>query len=251
MATLSMNIQGKVALITGSAKRIGRETAIALARRGATIAVHYRSSEQEARETLQAVRSARGNDAGDAMFRADLMDGGQIDGLFHEVEAAFGGVDILVNNASVFAPATAAEANAGDWDEQLNANARAPFLMSQRAARSMTKRGAGKIVNLVDAAGEIIWPGYFPYSVSKAALIAVNRGLAKAFAPHIQVNGVAPGPVLFPEYYTEEQKRAAIDRTLLKRAGSPADVVNAILFLIENDYITGEVIHVDGGRHAI
>jgi NAD(P)-dependent dehydrogenase (short-subunit alcohol dehydrogenase family) len=103
----------------------------------------------------------------------------------------------------------------------------------------------------VDVAGDVIWPGYFAYSVSKSALIAVNRGLAKAYAPAIQVNGVAPGPVLFPVHYSEEQKQAAIERTLLKREGSPRDVVNAIVFLIENDYITGEVIHVDGGRHIM
>jgi NAD(P)-dependent dehydrogenase (short-subunit alcohol dehydrogenase family) len=100
-------------------------------------------------------------------------------------------------------------------------------------------------------AGDTIWPGYLAYSVSKASLIAVNRGLAKVLAPKIQVNGVAPGPVLFPEYYTQDQKHLAIDRTLLKRAGSPRDIVNAIVFLIENDYITGEVIHVDGGRHIM
>jgi NAD(P)-dependent dehydrogenase (short-subunit alcohol dehydrogenase family) len=246
-----MNIKGKVALITGSAKRIGRETAIALARRGATIAVHYRSSENEARETLRAVQAARGMEAAGGVFSADLTNGSEIDALARNVEDTLGGIDILVNNASVFAPATVEDATASDWDEQMNANAKAPFLVSQRAAQSMLRRGGGKIVNLVDAAGEIIWPGYFPYSVSKAALIAVNRGMAKAYAPHIQVNGVAPGPVLFPPYYTEEQKRAAIERTLLKREGSPTDVVNAILFLIENDYITGEVIHVDGGRHAI
>jgi len=97
----------------------------------------------------------------------------------------------------------------------------------------------------------VIWGGYLPYSVSKAALIALNRGLAKSYAPEIQVNGIAPGPILFPEYYTEEQKKAAIERTLLKRAGSPQDIVNAVVFLIENDYITGDVIHVDGGRHLI
>ena len=115
----------------------------------------------------------------------------------------------------------------------------------------MRPRGAGKIINIADVAGELIWQAYLPYSVSKAALIAVNRGLAKAFAPDIQVNAIAPGPVLFPDYYTEEQKQAAIDRTLLKRAGSPQDIVNAVIFLIENDYITGEMIHVDGGRHII
>ncbi len=112
-------------------------------------------------------------------------------------------------------------------------------------------RKSGKIVNIVDVAGEVIWPGYFAYSVSKAALIAVNRGMAKAYAPAIQVNGIAPGPVLFPDHYTEEQKRSAIERTLLKRAGNPSDIVNAVVFLIENDYITGEIIHVDGGRHIM
>jgi NAD(P)-dependent dehydrogenase (short-subunit alcohol dehydrogenase family) len=115
----------------------------------------------------------------------------------------------------------------------------------------MLGRAQGKIINIADVAGEIIWPGYFSYSVSKAALIAVNRGLAKTYAPHIQVNAIAPGPVLFPDYYTEEQKKAAIERTLLKREGSPNDIVNAVVFLIENDYITGEMIHVDGGRHLM
>jgi NAD(P)-dependent dehydrogenase (short-subunit alcohol dehydrogenase family) len=123
--------------------------------------------------------------------------------------------------------------------------------VAQAAAQMMMKRGNGKIINIVDVAGEVIWPGYFAYSVSKAALIAVNRGLAKAYAPAIQVNGIAPGPVLFPDHYTEEQKRSAIERTLLKRAGHPSDIVNAVVFLIENDYITGEIIHVDGGRHIM
>jgi NAD(P)-dependent dehydrogenase (short-subunit alcohol dehydrogenase family) len=115
----------------------------------------------------------------------------------------------------------------------------------------MLREQQAKIVNLVDVAGETIWPGYLVYSVSKAALIAVNRGLAKALAPNIQVNGIAPGPVLFPEYYTQAQKHLAIERTLLKRAGSPKDIVSAVVFLIENDYITGEVLHVDGGRHIM
>src|SRR5438034_8657035 len=129
---------------------------------------------------------------------------------------------------------------------------RLPVQFQTRATtRLMRARGAGKIINIADVAGELIWQAYLPYSVSKAALIAVNRGLAKAFAPDIQVNAIAPGPVLFPDYYTEEQKQAAIDRTLLKRAGSPQDIVNAVMFLIENDYITGEIIHVDGGRQII
>jgi len=242
MATLFMNIRGKVALITGSAKRIGREIALEFARRGARIAVHYRSGEAEAKQVA-------GRDG--AAFHADLRDGTAVENMFLGIEATFGGLDILINSASVFSPATADDATPADWDLQMDINARAPFFLAQRAARLMRARGAGKIINIADVAGELIWQAYLPYSVSKAALIAVNRGLAKAFAPDIQVNAIAPGPVLFPDYYTEEQKQAAIDRTLLKRAGSPQDIVNAVMFLIENDYITGEIIHVDGGRHII
>jgi NAD(P)-dependent dehydrogenase (short-subunit alcohol dehydrogenase family) len=243
-----MDIRGKIALITGSAKRIGRAAAIELARRGARIAVHYRSSEHQARETLQSIRQA-GSDG--VIFQADLIDMQAIDRMFKEIQEKLGGLDILVNSASVFNTGTAEDATPEHWNSQMEANARAPFFIAQNAARLMLARGQGKIVNIVDVAGEIIWPGYFAYSVSKAALIAVNRGLAKAYAPSIQVNGIAPGPVLFPEHYTDEQKKSAIDRTLLKRAGSPIDVVNAIVFFIENDYITGEVIHVDGGRHIM
>jgi NAD(P)-dependent dehydrogenase (short-subunit alcohol dehydrogenase family) len=237
-----MNIDGKVALVTGSAKRIGREIALELGRRGARIAAHYRSSENGAREVS--------GESG-AIFQADLTDIEAIENMFREIEQAFGRLDILVNSASVFSPASADEATPEHWDEQMATNAKAPFFLARHAARLMRRVGAGKIVNIVDVAGEVIWPSYLPYSVSKAALIAVNRGLAKAYAPEIQVNGIAPGPVLFPDYYSEDQKRVATERTLLKRAGSPRDVVNAVVYLIENDYITGEVIHVDGGRHIL
>ena len=132
----------------------------------------------------------------------------------------------------------------------MESNAKAPFFVAQAAVRLMRPRGHGKIINIVDVAGEVIWEGYIAYSISKAALIAVNRGLAKACAPDIQVNAIAPGPILFPDYYTDDQKQAAIEKTLLQRAGSPKDIVSAIVFLIENDYITGEVLHVDGGRHV-
>lgn len=241
-----MDITGKVALITGSSKRIGRETALELARRGACIAIHYRSDESAARETLSLAQAAGGS--GD-VFRAELTDMNEVDGMFSQLKTRLGRLDILVNNASVFDQARFDESTPELWDAQMDSNAKAPFFLAQRAARLMGEHG--KIVNLLDVAGETIWPGYFAYSVSKAALIAVNRGLAKALAPRIQVNGVAPGPVLFPEYYTQDQKHLAIERTLLKRAGSARDIVNAVVFLIENDYITGEVLHVDGGRHIM
>jgi NAD(P)-dependent dehydrogenase (short-subunit alcohol dehydrogenase family) len=248
MATLLMNIDGKVALITGSAKRLGRAIAIELARRGARIAVHYRSEPREAEQTLQLVRTAG---SGGAVFRAELTDNSAIEKMFQDIAKTFGGLDILINSASVFSPGVADKTSPELWDSQMDSNAKAPFFVAQHAARLMQARGQGKIVNIADVAGEVIWPGYISYSVSKAALIAVSRGLAKSYAPQIQVNAIAPGPVLFPDYYTEEQKRSAIERTLLKREGSPSDIVNAVVFLIENDYITGEMIHVDGGRHLM
>jgi pteridine reductase len=237
-----MDINGKVALITGSAKRIGREIALELARKGARIAVHYRSGEKEAREVA--------GTAG-AVFQAELTDDAAVERMFNGIESAFRRLDILVNSASIFNAASADDATPEHWDAQMNTNAKAPFFIAQHAARLMRRSGAGKIINIADVAGEVIWPGYLPYSVSKAALIAVNRGLAKAYAPEIQVNAIAPGPVLFPDYYTDEQKKAAVERTLLRREGSAADIVRAVVFLIENDYITGEMIHVDGGRHLL
>jgi pteridine reductase len=241
-----MDIVGKVALITGSSKRIGRETAVELARRGARLAIHYRSDESGARETLRLVQDA--GSSGE-LFRTELTDDDEVDRMFSDLRTKLGRLDILVNNASVFDQARLDESTPELWDKEMASNAKAPFFLAQRAAQEMGEHG--KIVNLVDVAGETIWPGYLVYSVSKAALIAVNRGLAKALAPRIQVNGVAPGPVLFPEYYTQDQKHLAIERTLLKRPGSARDVVSAIVFLVENDYITGEVLHVDGGRHIM
>jgi len=248
MASTPMDISGKVALITGSSKRIGRETALELARRGAAIAIHYRSDESGAKETRRLVQELGGKAE---LFHAELTDTRQIERLLADLEKQLGGLDILVNNASVFDAASFRESSPELWDAQMDSNAKAPFFLAQQAAPLMSRRGHGKIVNLVDVAGETIWPGYVAYSISKAALIAVNRGLAKALAPDIQVNGIAPGPVLFPEYYTQDQKHLAVERTLLKRPGSARDIVNAVVFLVENDYITGEVIHVDGGRHLM
>jgi NAD(P)-dependent dehydrogenase (short-subunit alcohol dehydrogenase family) len=248
MSADPMDINGKVALITGSSKRIGRETAVELARRGARVAIHYRSDELGAKETLRLVRESGG--AGE-VFQAELTSDREVDRMFADLEKRMGGLQILVNNASVFDMATLEQSTPELWNSQMGSNAMAPFFIAQKASRLMLLQPQGKIVNLVDVAGETIWPGYLVYSVSKAALIAANRGLAKALAPKIQVNGVAPGPVLFPEHYTQDQKHLAIERTLLKRAGSPRDIVSAIVFLIESDYITGEVLHVDGGRHIM
>ena len=243
-----MQIDGSIALVTGAARRIGREIALELARRGARVAVHYRLSEPEAMETVHQIR-AMGADA--ELFKAELVDEVERTRMMGEIVDRFGGLQILVNNASVFAPGTIEDSTPDLWDDQMDANAKAPFFLAQLSSREMLREGAGKIVNIADPAGETIWTQYFPYSVSKAALLAVTRGLSRSLAPAVQVNAVSPGPVHFPDHYTEQQKQSAIERTLLKRAGSMEDVVRAVIFLIENDYITGEVIHVDGGRHIM
>lgn len=243
-----MQISNSIALVTGSARRIGRAIAVEFARRGARIAIHYRSSEEDATETLNMVR-ALGADG--EMFQADLADDSARDQLIEAIRARFETVDILVNNASEFAPGTLEQSTPEMWDKQMVANARAPFFLARSCAAMMRESGRGKILNIADPAGEKIWTGYLPYSVSKAALLGVTQGLAKTLAPQVQVNAVAPGPVHFPDSYTPEQKQSAIERTLLKRSGSPEDVVRAVVFLIENDYITGEVLHVDGGRHVL
>ena len=243
-----MDVADSTALVTGSARRIGRAIALELARRDARVGIHYRSSADDARATLATIRNAGGEAE---LFQADLVNDSDRERLFAQIRTRFGNLHILVNNASVFAPGTIADSTPAEWDEQMDANAKAPFFVAQAAAALMGEAGPGKIVNITDPAGETVWTGYFPYSVSKAALLAANRGLAKSLAPNIQVNAVAPGPVHFPEHYTVEQKRSAVERTLLKRQGDIDDVVRAVLFLIENDYITGEVLHVDGGRHIL
>src|SRR5262249_35043022 len=158
---------------------IGREIAIELSGRGARLAVHYRSSAAEASE----VAGHTG-----ATFQAELTNMSAVEQMVHDIGERFGRLDILVNSASMFSPATADDTTPEHWDSQMATNAKAPFFVAQHAARLMQRTGAGKIINIADVAGEVIWPGYLPYSVSKAALIAVNRGLAKAYAPEIQVN---------------------------------------------------------------
>lgn len=243
-----MQIEGSIALITGSGRRIGRAIAIELARRGAVVAVHYNTSLEGAEETLRQIQNLG---AVASLFQANLLDNDDREGLIKAVEARLGPIQILVNNAAVFSLGSLNDTTSEMWDDQMNVNAKAPFFLSQICGCEMMKRGSGKIVNIADPAGEMIWTRYFSYSVSKAALLAVTRGLARSLAPVAQVNAVAPGPVHFPDKYTEEQRKKAIEQTLLKRAGKTDDVVRAVVFLIENDYITGEVLHVDGGRHLL
>ena len=243
-----MDPKDRVALVTGSARRLGREIARALAGAGADIAVHYHRSARAAREAADELRSLG---ARAELFTADLSQAEEIDALFAAVDRAFGRLDILVNNASLFEHRPALEVTPVDWDRVLDINLRAPFFCSQAAARLMRRDAggeAGVIINMADAAALQPWPGYAPHSISKAGIVMMTRVLARALAPDVRVNAVAPGPVLPPEAADDEERARLARLTALGRLGTPADVSRTVLFLVESDYITGETVVVDGGK---
>jgi len=241
-----MNVAGRTALVTGAARRLGRAIAEDLASRGARVAVHYRRSVADAEDVVAAI-GARGGVA--ERFAADLADPRTVAPLVAAVEGRLGPIDVLVNNASVFYSTPFETVGEAEWDDVLTVNLKVPYLLSLAVGRGMQARGAGKIVNLTDVAADRPAPDYLPYGVAKAGLAALTRGLARALAPAVQVNSVAPGPVLEPIDATPQSIAAIVRRTPLGRFGSAADVAAAVRFLIEDgDFVTGTTIVVDGGR---
>lgn len=240
-----MKLDDRVALVTGSARRLGRQIALALAGSGADVAVHCHRSTRAARQTVEELR-ALGIRA--EVFNADLTRVQEIDALFAAVESAFGRLDVLVNNASVFERKPFLDVAPDDYDRVMGVNLRAAFFCSQVAARLMRRGGAGLIVNLADVAAYQPWPAYAAHSISKAGLVMMTRVLARALAPEIRVNAVAPGPVLPPETADDAERERLAELTALRRLGTPEDVARAVLFLVDSDYITGETIVVDGGK---
>ena len=241
-----MKIAGSVALVTGGAVRVGRELALALGREGARVAVHYNASAAEAAATVADIQ----REGGEARaFRADLALPDAPDALVTDVAAAMGGLDIVVNSAAVMHRTPVGEVTPAGWDEMFAVNLRAPFFICQAAARVMAEKG-GVIVTIADLAAFESWPAYVPHGISKAGVVQMTRALARALAPRIRVNGIAPGAVLLPEGWSEEGARHLESTTPLGRLGSPADVAGAMLYLIEADYVTGTTLVVDGGRHV-
>ncbi|MGH9803561.1 MAG: SDR family NAD(P)-dependent oxidoreductase [Candidatus Acidiferrales bacterium] len=235
-------LAGQVALVTGAARRIGREIALTLAEAGARVAVNYHSSAAEAEKTAAEIR-AKGGRA--VALEADVSSAGQVQQLVEAVEEKLGPVDILVNNAGVFAPGEWDKITEEDWDLFMNVNLKSQFLCAQAVARGMKRRGSGKIVNLASLGGVQVWSGYIPYSVSKAGVIQLTRLLARALVPEVQVNAVAPGTIQFPG---EEADRRFIERAPLKMAGEARDIASAVLFFCTgSDFITGQILAVDGG----
>jgi len=241
-----VNLRGKTALVTGGAKRIGRAIALALAGRGCHVAITYRSSKREAEQTAAAIRR-KGVRA--LAVEADQRDPDQVKEAVRRVHSYFGRIDLLVNNASSFYPTPFGTVTEAQWEELIGTNLAGPWRFAQAAAPGMKRRGQGKILNIIDAAAFSPWPSYLPYCAAKGGLVTLTWGLAKALAPKIQVNAIAPGPILIPKGVSPAERRRAIEKTLLKRIGDPKDIVAAALFLLEgSDFVTGVILPVDGGR---
>jgi len=243
-----MDVAGKVALVTGGA-RIGQAVALALARRGCALALTYRQSHAAAEAAAAAARAA-GVRA--EVFRADAVDEADVAAAVLGVERALGRLDVLVNLASTYVRTPLESADAAAFSAAMDANARSAWLFALHAAPAMRRAGAGRIVNVSDwlpVSGRPRYRDYTPYYASKAALTALTESLALELAPDILVNAVAPGPILPPPGLTAEEDAAVRKATPLGRWGGPEEIAKAVLFLVETDFVTGESIRVDGGRH--
>ncbi len=246
-------LAGQVALVTGAGKRIGRSIALRLAADGASVCVNYKSSKAEA-ESL--VRKILAEGAKTVAVQADVSKRAEVVRLIGAVEKEFGRLDILVNNSGIFFPAKFEELTDEQWDRIMDANLKSQFLCAQVAAPIMKRQGRGRIINLSSLGGLMAWPSYTHYCVSKAGTIMLTRCLARALAPEILVNSVAPGTIHFPDQppadpVHEHRLEEYIKRVPLHRTGTGEDIAGAVAYLATADFVTGQVIVVDGGRALV
>jgi NAD(P)-dependent dehydrogenase (short-subunit alcohol dehydrogenase family) len=243
-----MELKGKVAMITGGA-RIGQVVARELASRGCSLALIHRSSREAAEQTASIARAA-GVKA--AVLRADAVDESQVRAAVAETVKSLGRLDILINMASLYVKTP--NPTGSDWSAAIDSNAKSAFLFSTCVAPVMKKSGGGRIVNFSDwlpASGRPHYKDYTPYYTSKAAVAALTQSLALEFAPDILVNAIAPGPILAPADLTPEENARIIEATALAKWGGAEEIAKAVLFLVDTDFVTGECIRVDGGRHLL
>jgi NAD(P)-dependent dehydrogenase (short-subunit alcohol dehydrogenase family) len=243
-----MPLNNKVALITGGAVRVGKAIALELAERGVHVGFTYLNDAEPWEETLHEIRS-RG--VGAAAMSLDVRDGAQVRACVDHVSGRLGGIDILINNASVWLQRPFLELKLEEWEDVLSVNLTGPLLCSQAVAPLMLQRGGGTIVNIIDLSAFQTWPGFSAHTVSKAGLLALTRSMAAELAPLIRVNAVAPGTVLLPEGAGEDRQRWAVNNSLLKRIGAPEDVGKTVAFICETEFITGSIYLIDGGRSLV
>lgn len=243
-----MEIAGSVVLITGAAQRVGRAVALDLAVHGAHIAFSYYLDTEPWRDTVEAIERCG---VRSFAMQADVTRADHVRALARATLERLGRVDILINNASIWLKKPALEITEAEWDAEMDLNAKAPFMLAQAVAPSMIARGHGLIINITDLSAFQTWPGYAHHAASKAALVALTRVLALEWAPQVRVNAIAPGTVLLPDDADDAKRRWAIEKSALKRIGSPEDVARTVRYLIEEDFATGAVYLVDGGRSLV
>lgn len=247
-ASLTRRLDGKVALVTGGAVRVGRVVCCALASRGASVALAHLPGEP-AEEAAEEVAQAGGCET--MTLALDVRESGAPAAAIQSVIDRFGRIDILINNASIWLRAPFLEITREAWQTALDVNLTGPFLMSQAVAPHMIEQGDGLIVNITDLSAFQTWTEYAHHSASKAGLVALTRVMAAELAPHVRVNAIAPGTVLLPPGATEAKRQWAEEKSLLKRVGHPEDVARTVLYLVDSDFATGATYFIDGGRALV
>jgi pteridine reductase len=245
--SLANSLGGRAALVTGGARRVGAAIARGLHEQGADVCIHCHRSVGEAEQLRDELNGKRAHSA--TLIAADLLDSAALPSIVAAAVKAFGRLDVLVNNASSFYPTPLGTATPAQWDDLMGTNLRAPFFLAQAAAPQL-RRAQGSIVNMIDIHAQRPLPGHPVYSTAKAGLTMLTRALARELGPEVRVNGIAPGPILWPEHGMNPQlQNEIVAKTLLKRSGSPDDVLRAVLFFVKDaPYVTGQILAVDGGR---
>lgn len=240
-------LAGSVFLITGAAKRLGAAIARGIHAEGANVAIHFHHSATDAQRLRDELNATRANSA--STIQGDLLDAGRLPEIVASAVATFGRLDALVNNASSFYPTPLGSISLAQWDDLIGTNLKAPLFLAQAAAPHL-RQSHGLIVNMIDIHAQRPLPGHPVYSSAKAGLAMLTRSLARELGPDVRVNGIAPGPIMWPEAGMDAQlQKEIVAKTLLKRSGSPEDVVRAALFLVKDaPYVTGQILAVDGGR---
>lgn len=243
-----MEIKNSVVLITGAAMRVGRAIALHLAKQGAHIAFSYYQQSEPWEQTLVEIESCG---VKCIASQIEVRDAAQVRQMALTVKQKLGKIDILINNASVWLKSPFLEISEEDWDLALDINLKGPFLASQAVVPFMQEQGQGVVLNITDLSAFQVWPMYAHHAASKAGLVSLTKAMAYELAPEIRVNAIAPGTVLLPENAPTEKRQWAEEKSVLKRVGNPEDVARLAAFLIENDFLTGAVYFVDGGRSII